>query len=80
MFKFQIHNWAHFVADPIFNLANITLPVSHIGPMYPETQVQLYSLMPSVQFPPFLQVLDKQSSTSKSKMTQRHLIDFVVNF
>ena len=46
-------------------------PVSQSIPVYPEIQAQMYSLTPSVQLPPFSQELDMQSSTSKTKMTQR---------
>ena len=40
------------------------LPDLQSIPVYPGIQVQMYSLIPSVQFPPFSQGLDMQSLTS----------------
>ena len=59
---------------PYYNTVCISLPVSQSVPVYPEIQVQLYSLTPSVQFPLFSQGLGIQSFTSKGTMTQRLLV------
>ena len=58
------------------NLVYNSVPVSQSVPVYPGTQAQLYSLMPSVQFPPLSQGLAMQSltSTTKIKFVQYELL------
>ena len=54
-----------------------SLPVSQSTPVYPKTHIQIYSLTPSVQFPPFWQESGMQSLTSGMKMTERVVIKFM---
>ena len=46
----------------------IILLVSHVDPIHPDTQVQIYLSIPSRQIPPFLHGLGLHSSISRSKI------------
>ena len=58
----------------------INLPVnSQFGPLYPVIQLQVYSLFPSLQVPPFIQGVDKHSS-ERNKIINEHDITTLVDF
>ena len=53
----------------------MNLRLSHVSPVYPDSQVQLNPMAVSVHVPPFLQVSEEQGITSgKNVFLKRHNI------